>query len=711
MYDKIAGLYPATLVFGRRKPLCRLGVWLAPERGRGGRDYLAVCFDRSLPACANNGRTLSGIASWLIAGVAVPAGVIVLYICVYNAARFGNPLQFGHVYQIGSVSEGFASARYLWHNLQIYYLFPPTLNWYFPFFSPGMEGSRPLGYIGVEHAHGEWLFVPFVAALALVWLARRKKLGQPDVAFLVASLFIWFAVNLVVLCAISVRANRYSLDFHPALVAMSAIGLLAVGTIRFRGRWLATLACMAWVFAVCVFNWATSFQTQGFMRDNLPEVYQSVSVAANRVVWPVQAALGRTPGPELYSIVFKEGKPGSSEPLLFAGSSNYEDELRVEYESPTSARLYFDHAFYGTIKGRPFAFIPGKTYKLSVTLGTFFPPIGHPWYRNITVPQQRWLRAHSRVMLDDQEVLAGDSPTFEGTPDKGSIGVACDNELAEARFSGELRFKSVLPVDLKVLAHHGEARGRERLWLRFPRDRFGLTEPLVAAGYFASYDLVTVDYVDPGHVSFGVEVSGGSVPRSKPVAVDYSVEHRIDVLMGPLRTTADEAGPLSESKVEVWLDGTRAYSTNCLQHYAPADEIYIGCKPWPGNGSRAIFGGEIGRVERIGVSPKEIADNMNSSAATETTVAFPDGHYGQSQPLFFRGIVGNADCLFVTYLNEHTIRFGFDCWGSGEVLSPPVSIDYDQPHTLKFIYGKFLPDSDPSQPQKIRLFVKDGGSL
>jgi hypothetical protein len=73
---------------------------------------------------------------------------------------------------------------------------------------------------------------------------------------------------------------------------------------------------------------------------------------------------------------------------------------------------------------------------------------------------------------------------------------------------------------------------------------------------------------------------------------------------------------------------------------------------------------------------------------------FEPGIAGQAQPLVTAGTDRRADFLYVVADAGNRLRFGFDHWGAGSMLSDPVEIDFAQPHELVISMGALLPPGD-----------------
>jgi hypothetical protein len=66
---------------------------------------------------------------------------------------------------------------------------------------------------------------------------------------------------------------------------------------------------------------------------------------------------------------------------------------------------------------------------------------------------------------------------------------------------------------------------------------------------------------------------------------------------------------------------------------------------------------------------------------------------GNSQPILTLGEPGAADCVYITYLDLHQVRFGLDHWSYGGPVSEPVALDYGRPHVIEIDIRGLYPGS------------------
>ncbi len=83
-------------------------------------------------------------------------------------------------------------------------------------------------------------------------------------------------------------------------------------------------------------------------------------------------------------------------------------------------------------------------------------------------------------------------------------------------------------------------------------------------------------------------------------------------------------------------------------------------------------------------------------------VLLPRDKIGLGEPLVVTGPAGKADAAYIRYVSDNSVVLGFDHWGVGGAESPPITIDYDQLHTITVDFDSLHPDST-APTGKIRI--------
>jgi hypothetical protein len=619
----------------------------------------------------------------IILAAGLPLGVCGAGLAWYNWARFGNPLEFGLHYQLGSNGNGFPfRPGSLWPNLQLYYFTAPDFSWFFPFFSPGATppGTYP------EQVHGQFFWLPLfaLAIWAGVAVAWRRQGGREFGAVL-AAVLVWAGVALVFVGMAPVHSNRYQLDFHPGLVVATLLGLMFCLQSAPR-RWVGR-AALAWGGVVVMFNLGASFHVHGFFRGTHPEQFAALARVADRLVWPLHQWAGPRLGGVEVVVKFPAGTPGSYEPLLVAGGGPDMDALLIRYTAPGRGRIVFMHPGLGEAEGEDFDLQEGRARWLKIHLGTLYPPAWHPWYDSLPSDMARATNRVS-VQVDGVEVLHRDVVCFQASANQVTLGRRAGFPIGRERFSGEIARVRGLKADQAWLEEAKKRHGPLRLSLLLPRDRLGVQEPLVMTGERGRTELVSITYVREGVIRFSVLHEGwGAAVSSPDIEWDYEQPLELRVNLGSLPAN-EPAGAAPADGVSLDLFGRIVLAHEYQTHPARPTQVYVGCTPWPLAGSRLMFGGQIlpeTPEDREEGPLRRAKQALLTGRPVEMQLVFPGKTV--NQPIFTTGSTGAGDGLFVEYLSATEIRFGFDHWGSQPLFSPPVPAESDKPHRLTVSLG------------------------
>jgi hypothetical protein len=72
------------------------------------------------------------------------------------------------------------------------------------------------------------------------------------------------------------------------------------------------------------------------------------------------------------------------------------------------------------------------------------------------------------------------------------------------------------------------------------------------------------------------------------------------------------------------------------------------------------------------------------------------------------GVTGKGDGLYVKYVDGEHVCLGFDHWGVGGQVSPPIAVNYDAEQELVIGWGGLLASDDP---RHARLRVELNGAV
>jgi tetratricopeptide (TPR) repeat protein len=165
-----------------------------------------------------------------------PLMLIGFGLMLYNFLRFDNPFEFGWRYMLGLPTSQSAGSqfdlRFFGYNFWYYYFEPMKWSGHFPFLETFLPPPAPSGHARGEQYCGGIILVNY----PLLWLALAAPLawkGRPLKEYSFLRWFVGVAFLLFVICALTFSfflccESRYELDFLPAGMLVSVIGILGL---------------------------------------------------------------------------------------------------------------------------------------------------------------------------------------------------------------------------------------------------------------------------------------------------------------------------------------------------------------------------------------------------------------------------------------------------------------------------------------------------
>jgi hypothetical protein len=266
---------------------------------------------------------------------AAPLALAGAVICVYNFARFGNPLEFGFRYQLAGLGQNRLGLSL--HNLPIGLFFmlgcPPHFSLVFPWFR--MMFSVPFG----SEAYGfppEFFIEPTVGALwgapflGFALFTPRGIAVEARAALRIAALS--SAAVLLFLAFTHLQSHRYEIDFLP-LAVLAALAAAAIRISRSAG--LRKVALIAVLTVAVVFGGVMNlaFGFAGPYNDILKHRPRRFFTIA-RWFSPV-ADLRQLYNPEIetaFTARFASQPDGFKEPLVVIGKQTFRDFVYAEHQ-------------------------------------------------------------------------------------------------------------------------------------------------------------------------------------------------------------------------------------------------------------------------------------------------------------------------------------------------------------------------------------------
>ncbi|MEO8595780.1 MAG: hypothetical protein ABI759_20840 [Candidatus Solibacter sp.] len=290
----------------------------------------------------------------------------------YNFIRFGNPLEFGVHYSVGSLNLLKPmpwSLRLQQIPASLYYLLlcPPGYLGRFPFFELN-GGAEPFGNPDLvpatflqEPVGGALVLAPIcIAGLMLPWFLWRRadRFAPPLRAFLTAMVTCGLLI-FAALCWMPAASGRYPLDFAPPLIA-AGIFLCLVLPIG-RGTPAMLAIAMLWGAAV---NVACSINSYKYPLERAPNT-NFQTLASFFGAGPEAITKGVDSLHWEATVTFPRALPDHRETLL--GSGNYEawDVLFVQHVKGDKAMFAWVHSGISDRWGPATWIDPGKPQRLA----------------------------------------------------------------------------------------------------------------------------------------------------------------------------------------------------------------------------------------------------------------------------------------------------------------------------------------------------------
>jgi hypothetical protein len=542
-----------------------------------------------------------------VAAALLPAAAVGAALAAYNFERFGSVTEFGHGYQM-SGDEGhktlFFSWRFLLYGLRVYWLLPAHWSPYFPFVTVVNLPPPPPGQVGVEDPYGILPNMPFVFfGLGILALARRRADGDYSRLF-AFSMTVAIAAALVVLMVTSYGgiANRYMVDFVPGFSVLAAIGLLAMTSQAFKGwpRVLVNVAAMLLFLYSAVFNVLASIKHNELLRAEHPGLYKRMVHGWDQVPYAFDRWLNHDGYGDLkLSVIFPQDAAGTNEPLIVTGHSFEADYLIVHYEPHSVIRFGLIHTGSGAIFGSPLTVEPGVPHTVIVSMGSLYPPAGHPFFDQMSAEQALLKQEMVIVSVDGNVALQSRSRFNDATSWDPSIGRSDTRVAYQSPFTGKILSWTRLPLSQSLNSSDMLPDGPAQITLRLPAYSGAHNEPLVCSGEPGRGDLVYIKYLGPAQIAIGFDHWGIGGTVSPPLSVDPSRPVVISVDYGALHPDLG-SGPEEKAgtpgRLVVLVDGKTVIDAPQLFYRCSRALVAIGNNIIGASTSGSEFSGTIDKV-------------------------------------------------------------------------------------------------------------------
>jgi hypothetical protein len=541
--------------------------------------------------------------SWRMLAVAAiaPFCAVISGLLLYNALRFGNPLEFGQRLAFSGANETKVthfSLSYFVFNCRAYLFAPAQMSSYFPFVRVIWLPASPAGQFGVEDPYGILPDIPF-AILAL--LAPLAWIRRPALKVFILGVGIASFLAACVIFTFQFATNRYMVDFLPGFVILSAVGFWGLVE-NFSGlsRKMALGAGYTLLAWSVLFNVFAAFGHNELLRVNDPAVFRRLVHAFG---WPRQLydqAFGRTYGPLEVKLKFPSDKMGKVEPLVITGNEFLSDYLYAYYSSEKTIVIGFEHAGYGGPVTKAIPMDYSAPHRLLVDMPTLYPPIGDPYFDDVPDATLAVFGSHLRVWLDGDEIVDVPQQFHPSFSTKPGVGGGSRGQWALGqKFTGEILHSRLLKPDWDALTKAAHA-GPLVISLEFPENSAGKHEPIVTSGVAGRGDVLVVNYLNSNHATFALDHWGYGGPVSGPIEIKPGTRQTLEVRFGSFFPESDRPRDVpipqwsaASEKLELSLDGHQVYEVKTPFYQISPDDVIVGKNPIGASSCVAEFSGRI----------------------------------------------------------------------------------------------------------------------
>lgn len=526
-----------------------------------------------------------------VAAIFGPILAIGVLVAAYNYARFDHPLEFGQRYQMAggddNTKQTLFSPRFMSYHLRLYLLAGPGLAPYFPFLTIANPPPPPPGQIGMENPQGLLFAAPWVL-LGLAGLAVWRR--DPRLGWWSAGAGLAAGAALATLSGFAGAANRYEVDFAPALVLLGAVGagVLAASP---RGRWAAPVLVPVLVLWSVTANVLISIQHNRLLELNHPAEFARVAGWFNRVPAWYDRLAGTAYGPVELRLRFPSGAIGEVEPLVATGRQFLSDYVYAHYLPDNQVRFGFEHTAYGGGVGPVLRYDPAAEQVVTIQMGSLYPPAAYPTWQGVPPEVQEARRRLVQVTLNGRTALYLHSDCFTPFSREPSIGrVGPDRPAFKRDFSGEiLGVRRLPPLAGDPLLSRA---GALRLFVQLAAFGGRVSDPLVCSGRTGAGDLIYLIREAPDSIRIGHDHWGEGAAVSQPVTIDPLAPLDLEIDSPVLR-------PGETAELVVKVNGRDALRLPRHFHAAAPGELFVGRNPIGASTAGPELGGRIVLAERL----------------------------------------------------------------------------------------------------------------
>jgi hypothetical protein len=630
-------------------------------------------------AISRNQLLPKGRAVRLLVAAVLPATIVGAGLASYNYARFGSVTEFGVKYQFASIDQRFlklTDIKNFWPTLKSYLTAHASYTPYYPFIEERVD------VIGVLR----WAPFCVLAILAPLSAFRTANRRQSHWSGVITILFLLTFAHLASLCLLPFANDRYVVDFLPEATLLAII-VSADWLQVSRHRRLAHLLVAILVVSIGTITFAHA-NLLAIQRNASAKLQKTLAQISDSVA-PTWEKVFHTPvGRVDLTIRFNNLAPRQIEPIV--SSSEGRDNIYVEYVGDNKIRFGYFHFGTGGPTGDSIPVEIGKSYHISVDMGSLYPPPEHPAFRGWETPAVDALHRRIEVRFEGRKVLQWTASFYDSNPFLVQIGKNTKSLVTARHFDGVI--DSVvwhgMPSQDQVPSVPGD--GPIRLTVKFPPFTNIVSQPLISTGRPGAGDLVYVTYLSATSLRFGHDSWGAGAIETIPVEYDPNKIHTIDIDMGSLHAGAQ--GLENEKyKLKIRLDNDYIIATNRPFHPSSPLDISLGYDTTRSTAASPFFTGPTLTATRIPSMPELAPATKEGWGAMRLVISRLAPTKNEHEPLLVTGTSGAGDFIYLIYVDSTHIQIGYDHWGLGGTTSEPIAVNLTRPLDIKVSTAALYP--------------------
>ncbi|HEX3730694.1 MAG TPA: hypothetical protein VHV47_12865 [Opitutaceae bacterium] len=411
-----------------------------------------------------------------------------------------------------------------------------------------------------------------------------------------------------------------------------------------------------------------------------------VGAAFTAVVLFRQQALAQV-GPVRVTFYLPFHQIGHTEPLVTTGQSGAGTTVYLRYLEGSRVKVGAD-IWGGAWESDPIPVNYFDRQALVVDSSGVY-PLDNPAFAALPAAERQALRTEFRAELNGRTVLDLPRSAYDSTAAELVVGRnAIQSSVAEALFTGDLQKARRLPIPRRLALARDQEIG---LRAHFPYGRLGLTEPLLSFGPHGGHGACVVTYLSEQRLRFSVVAPDGRVLQSAERDVNRSPNH--DLAFSLQAPAPNEVTPT----VGLKLDGAALIPPGPDPLIHP-ETLEVGVDPGldpaaPAEREVRFTGSKLEVVRH----PPDATTAVAGTGPLRLVLSFPQHPASSAEPLVTTGVTGKGDFVYVAYVDNGHVRFGFDHWGVTGGKGPIIPVDFGTTHDLTVSLGSLYPEeSDPA---------------